>query len=473
MIWLDPMTQHFDIRLDALTGANSSSPACAATLSPEAPGDNTFYIETFGCQMNVHDSEKVAGVLLGRGYQQVETVDAARLVLYNTCSIREKAAQKIFSRLGAYQKYPGEEKIIGVLGCVAQQEGEEIFERSPWVRLVCGSASYSKLPDLLKELEAGNRRVMGLDTDTDATFETEITRRDNPFRAYLTIIEGCDKACSYCVVPHTRGPERSRASASVLEEVRRLADSGYSEIQLLGQTVNSYADPSAKRMSFAELLVAVGAVSGIRRVRFTTSHPRDFGRDIVEAIDSVPELCDHVHLPAQSGSTRILRAMLRTYTREEYLGKIAMIRGARRSISVTSDIIVGFPGETEEDLEETLSLLDAAQYDGVFAFQYSPRPNTSAQHMPDAVSEEEKGRRLALVMDRQREIQRARNEALVGETFEVLVDGASRRPGQWSGRCSSNRILNFTSPQVNLLGEYVQVRVTSASPNSLVGEHVI
>jgi len=473
MIHLGPMPQQIDIRLDTLTGANLDSREGAAVLSAAAPGGNTFYLETFGCQMNVHDSEKVAGVLLGRGYQQVDTIDAARLVLYNTCSIREKAAQKIYSRLGAYRKYPGAEKIIGVLGCVAQQEGEEIFERSPWVRLVCGSASYSKLPDLIAELEAGNRRVMGLDTDTEATFETEITRRDNPFRAYLTIIEGCDKACSYCVVPFTRGPERSRASASVLEEARRLADAGYSEIQLLGQTVNSYKDPSAKRMSFAELLVGVAAVKGIRRVRFTTSHPRDFGRDIVEAIDSVPELCNHVHLPVQSGSTRILREMLRTYTREEYLGKIAMIRAARRPISVTSDVIVGFPGETEEDVEVTLSLLDAVQYDGVFAFQYSPRPNTAAQHMPDAISEEEKGRRLARVMDRQREIQRARNESLIGNTYEALVDGASRREGQWSGRCSSNRILNFTSPRKNLLGEYVQVRVESASPNCLVGEHMI
>ena len=467
------MAEQFDIRLDTLTGANDCPSEPVALLSASSPENNTFYLETFGCQMNVHDSEKVAGVLLGRGYRQVETVDAARLVLYNTCSIREKAAQKIYSRLGAYRKYPGDEKIIGVLGCVAQQEGEEIFERSPWVRLVCGSASYSKLPDLIQELEAGNRRVMGLDKDTDATFETEITRRDNPFRAYLTIIEGCDKACSYCVVPFTRGPERSRASASVLEEVRRLADAGYSEIQLLGQTVNSYRDPSSRRMSFAELLVEVARVKGIRRVRFTTSHPRDFGHDIVEAIDAVPELCNHVHLPVQSGSTRVLRAMLRTYTREEYLEKIAMIRGARRPISVTSDVIVGFPGETEEDLEETLTLLDAVQYDGVFAFQYSPRPNTTAQRMPDAIPEDEKGRRLALVIDRQREIQRARNESLIGITYEALVDGGSRRPGQWSGRSSSNQILNFTSPAENLLGEYVRVLVTSASPNCLIGEHVI
>src|SRR6202051_2217868 len=269
MICSTLMTGQFDIRLDTLT-ANASSPEGAIALSAAAPGDKTFYLETFGCQMNVHDSEKVAGVLMGRGYRQVDTIDAARLVLYNTCSIREKAAQKIYSRLGAYAKYPGEEKIIGVLGCVAQQEGEEIFERSPWVRLVCGSASYSKLPDLIAELESGNRRVMGLNKDTDATFETEITRRDNPFRAYLTIIEGCDKACSYCVVPFTRGPERSRGSASVLEEVRRLADAGYSEIQLLGQTVNSYLDPSAKRLSFAELLVAVAAVPGIRGGRVTT-----------------------------------------------------------------------------------------------------------------------------------------------------------------------------------------------------------
>src|SRR5580698_8071735 len=251
------MAEQFDIRLDSLAGAADPLTERGLVISAAVPDENTFYIETFGCQMNVHDSEKVAGVLLGRGYQQVETIDSARLVLYNTCSIREKAAQKIYSRLGAYAKYPGEEKIIGVLGCVAQQEGEEIFERSPWVRLVCGSASYSKLPELINELEAGNRRVMGLDKDTDATFETEITRRDNPFRAYLTIIEGCDKACSYCVVPFTRGPERSRASASVLEEVRRLADGGYSEIQLLGQTVNSYRDPSPKRMSFAKLLVTM------------------------------------------------------------------------------------------------------------------------------------------------------------------------------------------------------------------------
>jgi tRNA-2-methylthio-N6-dimethylallyladenosine synthase len=449
---------------------------------PSQTGDPaTFYIETFGCQMNDHDSEKVAGVLLRRGYRQVHSPEDARLVFYNTCSIREKAAQKLFSRLGLFNPKNDllagspekPEKLVGVLGCVAQQEGERIFDRAPWVSLVCGSASYRNLPAMLARLEAGERRVTGLDTDTDETFETQLTRRDHPFRAYVTIIEGCDKTCTYCVVPYTRGPERSRASDTVLEEVRELADVGYTEVQFLGQTVNSYRDPSPRRMSFAELLTAAAQLPGIRRVRFTTSHPRDLGSDIVAAIDSVPALCDHLHLPAQSGSTRILRAMQRTYTREEYLEKLALIRSATRPISVTTDIIVGFPGETDDDFAETLTLLHLAQFDGAFCFQYSPRPNTAAASMPGAVPEEVKQRRLAALLQRQRDIQAARNEILVGQTFELLVDGVSRRETQWLGRTSSNRIVNFTSPLPDLLGEYVQVRVTRGGAGGLAGEHVV
>jgi tRNA-2-methylthio-N6-dimethylallyladenosine synthase len=440
----------------------------------EIPSDakKSFYIETFGCQMNEHDSEKVSGVLLGRGYRAVENPMQADLVLYNTCSIRERAAQKVFARLGDW-KTVANGKIIGVLGCLAQQEGEEIFERAPWVSLVCGSASYRKLPELLAQLEAGGRRVTGLDLDTDETFETEITRRDNPIRAYITIIEGCDYSCSYCVVPHTRGPERSRSSEAVIAEAKRLADAGYTEIQLLGQTVNSYRDPLAREWSFVDLLRGVAAVQGIRRVRFTTSHPNDFHREIVEAIDATPELCDHVHLPVQSGSDRILREMRRTYTREEYLGKIEWIRGARRPISITSDIIVGFPGETEADFEESLTLLDAAQYDAIYSFTYSPRPNTSAKDMPDAVPEAEKNRRLAVLNERQRQIQIARNERLIGETFEVLVDARHAARGQWGGRSSCNRLINFTTTRGNLLGEYISVHVTRGGPNSLVGEQVL
>jgi len=464
------MNKPFDIELERLTGQPASPGSARAA---EAGQHATFFLETFGCQMNDHDSEKVAGVLLSRGYRQVETPDAASLILYNTCSIREKAAQKVFSRLGEYREKQSEGKVIGVLGCVAQQEGEEIFKRAPWVSLVCGSASYSKLPEMLSRLEAGNHRVTGLDTDTDETFETEMTRRDNPWRAYLTIIEGCDKACSYCVVPYTRGPERSRASDSILQEVRQVAELGYSEVQLLGQTVNSYADPTPRRMRFSELLLAVADVPGIRRVRFTTSHPSDFTRDIVEVIDAQPKLCDHVHLPVQSGSSKVLRAMQRTYTREEYLEKIAMIRGANRPIAITTDIIVGFPGETENDFEETLGLLDEVRYDSLFSFKYSARPNTPSLAMKDTIPEEEKGRRLGVLQEKQREIQTARNVALVGETFEVLVSGKSRREEQWFGYSTSHRVINFTSQAKELLGTYVQVRVTGSGPNNLVGEHAV
>src|ERR1700738_86994 len=314
------MAETFDISLDSLA-RRSVTPDNALSSDSFAASHRdggTFFLETFGCQMNDHDSEKVAGVLLSRGYKQVESPDAASLILYNTCSIREKAAQKVFSRLGEYRTKQAAGQVIGVLGCVAQQEGEEIFERAPWVSLVCGSASYRKLPELLAQVEAGNQRVTGLDNDTDETFETPVTRRDNPWRAYLTIIEGCDKACAYCVVPYTRGPERSRASESVLKDVRQLADLGYSEVQLLGHTVNSYAAPGSRKMSFADLLLAVAEEPGIRRVRFTTSHPQDFTPDIIAAIEAQPKVCTHVHLPVQSGSTRVLRAMQRTYTREAY-----------------------------------------------------------------------------------------------------------------------------------------------------------
>jgi tRNA-2-methylthio-N6-dimethylallyladenosine synthase len=464
------MSKLFDIGLERLTG---QAPYPAALQSVAAEQRGTFFLETFGCQMNDHDSEKVAGVLLSRGYRQVETQEAASLILYNTCSIREKAAQKVFSRLGEYREKQSEGKIIGVLGCVAQQEGEDIFTRAPWVSLVCGSASYSKLPQMIAQLEAGNHRVTGLDTDTDETFETEVTRRDNPWRAYLTIIEGCNKACSYCVVPYTRGPERSRASDSILREVQQLAELGYSEVQLLGQTVNSYADPTSRRMRFSELLLAVADVAGIRRVRFTTSHPSDFTRDIVEAIESQPKICDHVHLPVQSGSTQILRAMQRTYTRKEYLDRIAMIRGAKRPIAITTDVIVGFPGETEAHFEETLSLLEEVRFDSLFSFKYSPRPNTPSLSLKDSIPEEEKSRRLAVLQEKQREIQTARNAELVGESFEILVSGKSRRENQWFGYSSSHRVVNFASQEQGLLGTYVQVHVTGAGPNNLVGEQVI
>lgn len=433
----------------------------------------TFYIETFGCQMNAHDSEKVIGTLIAKGYTRVETPEAAHLVLYNTCSIRDRAEQKVFTRLGNFKRDLGNGKVFGVLGCVAQQEGERIFERAPHVSLVAGSASYTRLPEMLVQLEAGNRRVTGLKLETNETFDTPLVRRDNPHRAYITIIEGCDKSCAYCVVPFTRGPERSRTSESVMAEARRLADQGFSEIQLLGQNVNSYRDPSAAAWDFATLLARVGEVTGIRRVRYTTSHPRDFVKAIVEAMDRNPVLCDHVHLPVQSGSTRILDAMDRLYTRDEYLAKIELLKTAKRPYSITTDIIVGFPGETEEDFQQTLDLLDRVQFDALFSFKYSPRPNTAALAMPDAVPDEEKQRRLAIVQEKQRSIQIRRNAERIGAVQEVLVEGRNQALGQWIGRTTDNHILNFTHSDPaaeNLLGRYLAVRVTRSGPNSLVGE---
>jgi tRNA-2-methylthio-N6-dimethylallyladenosine synthase len=433
----------------------------------------TFYIETFGCQMNAHDSEKVIGTLVSEGYQQVPTPEQAELVFYNTCSIRDKAEQKVFHRLDTFKR-DGKGKTFAVLGCVAQKEGAKIFEKAPHVSMVCGSASYNQLPQMLVQLEAGNRRVTGLSLDTEETFETPITRRDNPHRAYLTIIEGCDKACAYCVVPFTRGPERSRTSASVIAETRQLAEMGYSEVQLLGQNVNSYRDPSPAGWDFAQLLDAVGRVAGIRRVRFTTSHPRDFVKPIVDAIAANPALCNHVHLPVQSGSTRILEAMRRLYTRDEYLQRISWMKAAGRPIAITSDIIVGFPGETEADFEATLGLLDEVEYDAIFAFKYSRRPNTSALALEDQIPEEEKVRRLAIVQERQRGIQIRRNASYVGSVEECLVEGFNKATGQWIGRTSQNKMLNFLHPAAasDLTGQYLNVRVTRAGPNSLAGECV-
>jgi tRNA-2-methylthio-N6-dimethylallyladenosine synthase len=434
----------------------------------------TFYLQTFGCQMNVHDSEKVVGTLVSEGYRQVDTVEEAGLVLYNTCSIRDKAEQKVFNRLNDYKKFHKQGKKFGVLGCVAQQEGEKIFDRAPYVSLVCGSASYRNLPQMLIQIEAGKSRVTGLDDrETDECFETEFTSRTNPYRGYITIIEGCDKFCAYCVVPYTRGKERSRSAESVLAEARQMADLGYSEIQLLGQNVNSYRDPSGRK-TFAELLAAVGEVPGIKRVRFTTSHPRDFGRDIVNAIDSVPALCDHVHLPVQSGSTRMLEAMQRLYTRDQYLERVSWMKDAKREISLTSDIIVGFPGETEQDFEETLSLLEEVHFDAVFGFKYSPRPNTPSLALEDAVPEEEKARRLNILLERQRDIQRLSYQRHIGKIVEVMVEGKNEARAQWNGRTTQNTILNFKVPDLvdPVAGSYSQVLITASFPNSLLGTMV-
>ena len=425
--------------------------------------------------MNAHDSEKVIGTLEHEGYTRVEDEEAASLILYNTCSIRDKAEQKVFHRLNEYKRMQGEGKQFAVLGCVAQQEGEKIFERAPYVSLVSGSASYRNLPEMLVRLEAGEKRITGLDDHRtqEETFDTEFTSRSNPHRGYITIIEGCDKFCSYCVVPYTRGKERSRSSDSVMAEAIRMAAQGYTDIQLLGQNVNSYRDSAGKR-TFAQLLEAIGTLPGIRRVRFTTSHPRDFTPDIIEVIDRVPTICDHVHLPVQSGSSTVLKAMQREYTRDWYLERIRWIKAAKRDISMTTDIIVGFPGETEDDFEQTMSMLDEVGYDAVYAFQYSQRPNTPAVGMPDTVPDDIKSARLQRLMDAQRERQRVSYERHLGQVMDVMVEGYNTQRGQITGRSSQNKTVNFTTTQLirPALGSYLNVRITKTFPNSLVGEAV-
>ena len=437
----------------------------------------TFYIETFGCNINANDSEKVIGTLTQQGYNQVPEPEAADLVLYNTCSIRDKAEQKVFYRLQHFKKNAGAGKLIGVLGCVAQQEGEKIFERAPFVSLVAGSASYTRLPEMLVQLEAGNRRVTGLSLDTEETFDTPYTRRDNPHRAYITIIEGCDKACAYCVVPFTRGPERSRTSESVLREAQSLTESGYSEVQLLGQNVNSYRDPSPAGFDFARLLARVGELERMRRVRFTTSHPRDFVREIVTAIDENPALCNHVHLPVQSGSSEVLARMQRLYTRDQYMQRIDWMKSARRDIAITTDIIVGFPGETERHFAETLRMVEEVEYDAMFIFKYSKRPNTPALNYEDQIPEQEKVQRFQILTELQRTIQMRRNAKYVGQREEVHVEGYNGATGQWIGRTGQNKMLNFTDGNMpapvagaTLVGGYVDVLITRASPHSLAGE---
>jgi tRNA-2-methylthio-N6-dimethylallyladenosine synthase len=437
----------------------------------------TFYIETFGCQMNAHDSEKVVGTLLEKGYSQVDEPADAELVLYNTCSIRDKAEQKVFHRLQQFKREAGKGKTFGVLGCVAQQEGEKIFERAPHVSLVVGSASYTRLPELLVQLEKGDKRVTGLSLDTTETFDTPYTRRDNPHRAYITIIEGCDKSCAYCVVPFTRGPERSRTSESVLKEAESLTDFGYTEVQLLGQNVNSYRDPSAAGLDFAQLLRKTGDVKGMRRVRFTTSHPRDFVKPIIEAIEENENLCNHVHLPVQSGSTDVLQRMQRLYTRDLYMRCIEWMKKARRDIAITTDIIVGFPGETESDFMDTVKMVEEVEYDAMFIFKYSKRPNTPALQYEDHISEEEKTRRFNLLQERQRSIQIKRNARYVGTTEEVHVEGYNLATAQWIGKTSQHKTLNFIDPELpaprngqTLVGQYLNVLVTRSSPNSLAGE---
>jgi tRNA-2-methylthio-N6-dimethylallyladenosine synthase len=446
-------------------------------VSEERTGQakGSYVVETFGCQMNVHDSERMAGLLEADGYVPATDARDADVVIINTCSVREKAEEKLFTRLGEIRvaaEERGRRPVVAVAGCVAQQEGRQILSRSKLVDVIVGTQAVKQLPALVSRAEQGSRApLIDLDPHEDVSFPFGLTRRDDPVRAYVTIIEGCNEFCSFCVVPYTRGHERMRPVSEILSEVRHAASTGRREVQLLGQIVNHYQAPDRPGCDFAMLLELVSDIDGIERVRFASPHPRHFTRRVIDAVTRLPKVCRHFHMPVQSGSATILRAMRRRYTPESYIALAAAIRAAMPDVALSTDMIVGFPGETDADFEDTLTLVRAVRFHSMYSFKYSPRPRTLAgKRMPDDVSEPEKTRRIVALQQTQKGIQGELLTAMVGRTFEVLVDSLSRRRDtELAGRTSGNTIVNFAGSS-DLIGQLVSVRITEAGPNSLRGE---
>jgi tRNA-2-methylthio-N6-dimethylallyladenosine synthase len=466
------------------------------------------YLETYGCQMNVHDSEKATAALSDLGYSQTSEVSEADLVLLNTCMVREKAARKVFGRINEIKNeikkrwtgsaFKKELPVFGVMGCVAQAEADRLFERSRDIKMVMGTQAISRLPALMGQLENGFNRVIDVRLSKEAEFlELEAAGRQTKHIAYITITEGCNKFCSFCIVPFTRGRERSRPADRIVAEARALGEQGYREIHLLGQNVNSYGlsgryhgnlvnaasvshghengvRENGNEITFARLLERMAAESGAPRIKFTTSYPRDFDEEIVRVMDAHENLCEWIHLPAQSGSDRVLRAMRRGYTRREYMEKIDAIKGARKDISITGDMIVGFPGETDDDFNATMSLVAEVEYDGLYIFKYSPRPLTPAAAYTDSVPDEVKTERFLRLQELQDRIQRRRYERYLGRTVEALVEGtSSRSSSDYTGHTRCNKVVNFPMASLigsDALGKLVSVNITGVKSHSLYGE---
>jgi tRNA-2-methylthio-N6-dimethylallyladenosine synthase len=458
-----------------------------------------YLIETFGCQMNFHDSERMAGLLEQAGYEATDDPADADLVVLNTCSVREHAQDKLYSRLGelrALQKWSDQRQLkpanrwegwsdqpgvpddrgplIAVTGCVAQQEGAALLKRAPYVDVVLGTQALKRLPVLVRLASETHEHQVDINPYDDVAFPLGMTRRVDPVKAYVTIIEGCNDFCAFCVVPYTRGHERMRPKAQILAEVREAAASGRREVQLLGQIVNHYRAPDDEGCDFASLLREIDDVEGIERIRFASPHPRHVSNALIAAVRDLPKVCKHLHLPVQSGSTTVLRAMRRRHTREEYLDLVVRMRDQVPEIMLSTDMIVGFPGETAEDFEQTLSLVETVRFQSMFSFKYSERPNTLAEkRMPDTVSEAEKTRRLLELQAMQRGIQTAIHEGMVGRTCEVLVDAQSRRRRtELSGRSSGNVVVNFPGGD-GWIGTLRQVEIRRAGPNSVWGEPTV
>jgi tRNA-2-methylthio-N6-dimethylallyladenosine synthase len=437
-----------------------------------------YLIETHGCQMNVHDSERMAGLLEQAGYEPTADDTDADVIVINTCSVRERAEEKLFTRLGEIRQQGlerGTRPVVAVAGCVAQQEGSQILSRSSAVDVIIGTQNIKRLPMLVQRAatRTGTRTLVDINPLDDVSFPLGVARRSDPSKAYVTIIEGCNEFCAFCVVPYTRGHERTRPASAIVAEARQAVGEGALEIQLLGQIVNHYQAPDDPACDFAALLERLNEIDGLERIRFASPHPRHVTPRMIQAMRELPKVCRHLHLPVQSGSTRVLGAMRRRHTREGYLQLVASLRHAMPDIALSTDMIVGFPGETVGDFDDTLSLTSAVQYHSMFSFKYSPRPNTLAlKRMPDDVTEEEKTRRIVALQALQKDIQGKLYRQAIGREEQVLVESRSRRRDwELSGRTSGNTVVNFAGDP-DWIGRMIKVRVTDANPNSLRAEAV-
>ena len=422
------------------------------------------YLETYGCQMNVADSELMLGLLARNGYQQTDTPEDADVLLVNTCAVRDNAEQRVIGRVGELMRYKRRGTVLGVVGCMAQRLGPVLLEKVPRVDLVVGPDAYRNLPELIGHAAGGGRTADTEFRSWEHYEDVPPVRVPGPTQ-FVTVQRGCDYKCTFCIVPYTRGPERSRRLDEVVREVQALAASGSSEVTLLGQTVNSYHDG---RHDFAALLRAVGAVDGIRRVRFTSPYPTDFSDAVIEAMATTPAVCEHVHLPAQSGSNAVLRRMLRRYTREEYLDVVARLRRAMPALTISTDLIVGFPGETEAQFEETMSLVAEAEFDDAYTFAYSLRDGTPAVKLPGHLDEAVVAERLQRLIEVVRGQARARNQARVGAVHEVLVERPAKRGSLLLGRTPGNHLVLLDLP-ADAIGQYHQVRLTGTTGSTFTG----
>ncbi len=433
-----------------------------------------YFIETWGCQMNELDSLRLAGQLNRQGLQKTQDAAAADVILLNSCSVREKASQKAYSRLGEYRllKQKNEDLKIGFCGCVAQQQGDEALKRIKELDFVVGTGRVDELERVLEHCRNTGERIVATGFPEDRQYDMDVIVRDGQYKGMVTIIEGCNKRCTFCIVPTTRGPERCRPMVQILEEVEKLVEKGFCEIELLGQTVNHWREPGADLLDFADLLDRVARVPGVERLRFVTSYPRDFTQDMVDQFATHANLCSYLHLPVQSGSNRVLKTMGRGYEIESYLDLVERLRVARPELALSTDLIVGFPGETAEDFEQTLALVRQVRFSSVFAFCYSPRPGTAAPRLPlPEIEPEIASSRLQELFKTQGEIQKQLNEELVGDCHEVLVTGQGKQPGYWNGRTSCHRIVHFQepAPQAIKAGSLIDVEITHANAHSLLG----